>query len=63
MSFTFLMVYISMGIVVAQWLRCRATNRKDAGSIPDGVITTNPGPFSYNLGTLTSWNPQGNSGL
>ena len=23
---------------VAQWLRCCATNRKDAGSIPDGVI-------------------------
>ena len=26
------------GTVVAQWLRCRATNRKVAGSIPDGVI-------------------------
>ena len=25
-------------IVVAQWLRCCATNRKVAGSIPDGVI-------------------------
>jgi len=23
---------------VAQWLRCYATNRKVAGSIPDGVI-------------------------
>ena len=23
---------------VAQWLRCRATNRKVAGSNPDGVI-------------------------
>jgi len=23
---------------VAQWLRCCATNRKVAGSIPDGVI-------------------------
>ena len=23
---------------MAQWLRCRATNRKVAGSIPDGVI-------------------------
>ena len=23
---------------VTQWLRCCATNRKDAGSIPDGVI-------------------------
>ena len=27
--------YIS---AVAQWLRCLATNRKVAGSIPDGVI-------------------------
>ena len=25
-------------IAVAQWLRCCATNRKVAGSIPDGVI-------------------------
>ena len=23
---------------MAQWLRCCATNRKDTGSIPDGVI-------------------------
>ena len=26
------------GTAVAQWLRCRATNRKVAGSIPAGVI-------------------------
>ena len=26
------------GAAVAQWLRCCATNRKVAGSIPDGVI-------------------------
>ena len=26
------------GTEVAQWLRCCATNRKVAGSIPDGVI-------------------------
>ena len=26
------------GTTVAQWLRCCATNRKVAGSIPDGVI-------------------------
>ena len=26
------------GTAVAQWLRCCATNRKDAGSIPAGVI-------------------------
>jgi len=25
-----------MGTAVAQWLRCCATNRKVAGSIPDG---------------------------
>ena len=31
--------YIStMGTAVAQWLRCCATNRKVAGSIPAGVI-------------------------
>ena len=27
-----------MGTVVAQWLRCCATNRKVTGSIPGGVI-------------------------
>jgi hypothetical protein len=27
-----------VGTVVAQWLICYATNRKVAGSIPDGVI-------------------------
>jgi len=26
-----------LGTAVAQWLRCYATNRKVAGSIPDGV--------------------------
>ena len=29
---------IIMGTAVAQWLRCCATNRKVAGSIPAGVI-------------------------
>ena len=29
---------ILTGTAVAQWLRCCATNRKGAGSIPDGVI-------------------------
>ena len=29
---------IRMGTAVAQWLRRCATNRKVAGSIPDGVI-------------------------
>ena len=28
----------SQGTAVAQWLRCCATNRKIAGSIPDGVV-------------------------
>jgi hypothetical protein len=76
---------------VAQWLRCCATNRKVAGSIPDGVSRSHYGPgvdsasnrneyqenflgvnaagaygwqpyklrvpLSWNLGTLTSWNP------
>ena len=27
-----------LGTAVAQWLRCCATNRKVAGSIPDGII-------------------------
>ena len=31
-------VYGADGAAVAQWLRCCATNRKVAGSIPDGVI-------------------------
>jgi hypothetical protein len=31
-------IIISWGTAVVQWLRCCATNRKVAGSIPDGVI-------------------------
>ena len=31
-------VHIGMGAAVAQWLRRWATNRKVAGSIPDGII-------------------------
>ena len=31
-------IIIIMGTAVAQWLRCCATNRKVAGSIPFGVI-------------------------
>ena len=31
-------VLVFTGTAVAQWLRCCATNRKVAGSIPDGVI-------------------------
>ena len=29
---------VCRGTAVEQWLRCCATNRKVAGSIPDGVI-------------------------
>jgi len=29
--------FLSLGISVAQWVRCCATNRKEAGSNPDGV--------------------------
>ena len=29
--------YLHLGTAVAQWLRCCATNRKVAGSIPAGV--------------------------
>ena len=32
------LLYKATGTAVAQWLRCCATNRKVAGSIPDGVI-------------------------
>jgi len=31
-------LYGKVGTAVAQWLRCCATNRKVAGSIPAGVI-------------------------
>ena len=30
-------VNVTMGTTVSQWLRCCATNRKVAGSIPSGV--------------------------
>ena len=33
-----LYIHLLWGTVVAQWLRCCATNRKVAGSIPGGVI-------------------------
>ena len=43
------------GTVVAQWLRCCATNRKVAGSIPDGVIGIfhwhNPSDHTLALGS------------
>ena len=31
-------VCVCVCTAAAQWLRCCATNRKPAGSIPDGVI-------------------------
>ena len=35
----FIELLVNDGVTaVAQWLRCCATNRKVAGSIPDGVI-------------------------
>jgi len=34
----FFITQTSLGTTVAQWLRLCATNRKEAGSIPDGVI-------------------------
>ena len=38
LSLNFKLVEVKVGTAVAQWLRCYATNRKVAGSIPDGVI-------------------------
>jgi len=37
-TYIYIYIYIYMGSAVAQWLRCYATNRKVAGSIPAGVI-------------------------
>ena len=37
-SFFILSYVVRGGTAVAQWLRCCATNRKVAASIPDGVI-------------------------
>jgi len=34
---TYIYVHVYMGIAVVQWLRCCATSRKVAGSIPVGV--------------------------
>jgi hypothetical protein len=42
-------------LMVAQWLRCCATNRKVAGSIPDGVVglfhSHNPSDRTMALGS------------
>ena len=46
---------VAGNIAVAQWLRCCATNRKVAGSIPDGVIGIfhwrNPSDHTLALGS------------
>ena len=56
------------GTAVAQWLRCCATNRKVAGSIPDGVIgifhSHNPSDRTMALGStqpLTEMSIRNNS--
>ena len=38
LRFCYVMPEFETGTAVAQWLRCCATNRKVAGSIPGGVI-------------------------
>ena len=40
----YLILMLSVGTAVAQWLMCCATNRKVAGSIPDGVSGSQYGP-------------------
>ena len=51
----YIYIYIYAGTAVAQWLRCCATNRKVAGSIPDGVIGIfhlhNPSDRTMTLGS------------
>jgi len=37
MYYNIILYYITMGTVLAQWLRCCDTNWKVAGSIPAGV--------------------------
>ena len=48
-------VTYKQGTAVAQWLRCYATNRKVAGSIPAGVIgvfhSHNPSDRTMALGS------------
>jgi hypothetical protein len=46
-------LHYKQGTAVAQWLRCHATNRKVAGSIPDGVIGIfhNPSDRTMALGS------------
>ena len=46
------------GTAVAQWLRCCATNRKFAGSIPEGAIGISHGHFFDRTMALGSTQPQ-----
>jgi hypothetical protein len=52
----FIYVLLLMGFAVAQWLRHCTTNRKVAGSIPDGVIGIfhchNPADRTMALGSI-----------
>jgi len=52
---------------VAQWLRCCATNRKVAGSIPDGVIGIfhwhNPSDRTMALGSTQSLTEMSTRGI
>ena len=47
----FYSLHVSGGTAVAQWLRRCATNRKVAGSIPDGVIGIFPYDRTMALGS------------
>ena len=51
-----------MGTAVAQWLRCCATNRKVAGSIPAGVsgIYIDIKSFRSHYGPGVDWDPNRN---
>ena len=45
-----------MGTAVAQWIRCCATNRNVAGSIPDGAIDINYFRSQYGPGVDSTSN-------
>jgi len=48
--YIYIYIYIYRGTAVAQWLRCCATHRKVAGSIPAGFIG-NPSDRTIALGS------------
>ena len=49
-------LHVSSGTAVAQWLRCRATNRKVAGLIPAGVIDIKSFQLHYGPGVDSASN-------